>query len=428
MIDKKAPDPSSDDPKFYDRRQWMTTSAAVAGALIGTGSVRGQENIKHVREAQHGQSASNPGPDNKPISSVQPDADVPPPTDQGNPPNFWNTFSSQHRRIQPGGWARQVTVREFPISTTIAGVNMRLTPGGIRELHWHATAEWAIMLTGKARITNLDDHGRMFVTDVGVGDLWFFPQGNPHSIQGLPPDGCEFLLVFDDGKFSEDDTTLLSSWLRHTPPEVLAKNWQAPPSAVQKPYDIGPGGKWIFQADIPPSLDQDQKAAAQHVPLSPHDFTFRLMEMKPTYKTKGGEVRIVDSRVFKVSNMIAAAHVIVHPGGLRALHWHQNADEWQYYISGKGRMTVFFNGTLARTQDFEQGDVGYIPKTLPHYIENTGNEDLVFLETFRTDTFMEISLNGWLKTLPPELTAQTIDMDPQKAADLAKQDVPVIPA
>ncbi|MBV9937690.1 MAG: hypothetical protein JO150_04235, partial [Acidobacteriaceae bacterium] len=59
MIDKKAPDPSSDDPKFYDRRQWMTTSAAVAGALIGTGSVRGQENIKHVREAQHGQSASN---------------------------------------------------------------------------------------------------------------------------------------------------------------------------------------------------------------------------------------------------------------------------------------------------------------------------------------------------------------------------------
>lgn len=152
------------------------------------------------------------------------------------------------------------------------------------------------------------------------------------------------------------------------------------------------------------------------------------MEMKPTYKTKGGEVRIVDSHVFKVSNTIAAAHVIVHPGGLRALHWHQNADEWQYYISGKGRMTVFFNGTLARTQDFEPGDVGYIPKTLPHYIENTGNEDLVFLETFKTDTFMELSLNGWLKTLPPELTAQTIDMDPQKAADLAKQDVPVIPA
>lgn len=305
---------------------------------------------------------------------------------------------------------------------------MRLTPGGVRELHWHATAEWAIMLTGKARITNLDDHGRMFVTDVGVGDLWFFPQGNPHSIQGLPPDGCEFLLVFDDGRFSEDDTTLLSSWLRHTPPEVLAKNWQAPQSAVQKPYDIYPGGKWIFQADIPPPLEQDQKAAAQYAPLSPHDFAFRLMEMKPTYKTKGGEVRIVDSHVFKVSTAIAAAHVIVHPGGLRSLHWHQNQDEWQYFISGKGRQTVFFNGTLARTQDFDPGDIGYIPKTLPHYIENTGDTDLVFIEMFKTDTFMELSLNGWIKTLPPELTRQTIDMDPLKTSDLVKQDVPVIPA
>jgi len=91
-------------------------------------------------------------------------------------------------------------------------------------------------------------------------------------------------------------------------------------------------------------------------------------------------------------------------------------------------MTVFFNGTLARTQDFEAGDVGYIPKTLPHYIENTGNTDLVFLEMFKTDTFMELSLNGWLKTLPPELTAQTIDIDPLKNSDLVKQDVPVVPA
>jgi oxalate decarboxylase len=428
MTDTKGPDSPGDDKKAYDRRQWMTTSAAVAGALLATGSGRGQESLQHVREAQHSQSATNPGPDNKPITSVQPDADVPPPTDQGNPPNFWSTFSAQHRRIQPGGWARQVTVREFPISTTLAGVNMRLTPGGVRELHWHATAEWAIMLTGKARITNLDDHGRMFIADVGVGDLWFFPQGNPHSIQGLGPDGCEFLLVFDDGRFSEDDTTLLSSWLRHTPPEVLAKNWQAPESAIQKPYEIGAGGKWIFQADVPPPLDQDQKAAAQNKPLSPHDFAFRLMDMKPTFKTKGGEVRIVDSQVFKVSKAIAAAHIIIHPGGLRSLHWHQNQDEWQYYVSGKGRMTVFFNGTLARTQDFEPGDVGYIPKTLPHYIENTGDSDLVFLEMFRTDTFMELSLNGWLKTLPPELTAQTIDIDPLKIGDLVKHDVPVIPA
>jgi len=131
VIENKAPDSPNHDPKSYDRRRWMTTSATLAGALMAAGGVMAQENLQRVREAQHGQSATNPGPDNKPITSVQPDADVPPPTDQGNPPNFWNTFSSQHRRIQPGGWARQVTVREFPISTTLAGVNMRLSPGGV---------------------------------------------------------------------------------------------------------------------------------------------------------------------------------------------------------------------------------------------------------------------------------------------------------
>lgn len=416
-----------DEPKSVDRRQWMTTSAAVASALFAARGLSGQENVQHVREAEHGQSASNPGPDNKPISAVQPDAEIPPPTDQGNGAQFWSTFSAQHRRVQPGGWARQVTVRDFPLSTTIAGVNMRLTPGGVRELHWHAAAEWAIMLDGNARITNLDDHGRMFITDVGPGDLWFFPQGNPHSIQGLPPNGTEFLLVFDDGHFSEDDTTLFSSWLRHTPPEVLAKNWQVPTSAIENVYKIGPGGKWIFQADVPPPLDQDVKAVSVNPGLSPHDFAFRLMKMKPTFKTKGGEVRIVDSHVFPVSKTIAAAHVVVHPGGLRTLHWHQNQDEWQYYIAGQGRMTVFFNGTVARTQDFAAGDVGYIPKTLPHYIENTGDTDLIFLEMFKTDTFMELSLNGWLTHLPPELTAQTIDIDPKTLGDIAKQDFPVIP-
>jgi oxalate decarboxylase len=428
MNEKKDLDSSREVPKPVDRRTWLTASAAVAGTLVGARVARGQEKVQQVQEAEHGQSASNPGPDNKPIASVQPDADVPPSTDQGNAPQFWSTFSAQHRRIQPGGWARQVTVRDFPLSTTIAGVNMRLTAGGCRELHWHAAGEWAIMLDGKARITNLDDHGRMFIADVGVNDLWFFPQGNPHSIQGLPPHGCEFLLVFDDGHFSEDDTTLLSSWLRHTPPEVVAKNWQVPQAAVRNIYGVGAGGKWIFQGDIPPALEEDQKAAALHGPLSPHDFAFRLMQMKPTFESKGGEVRIVDSHVFKVSTAVAAAHVIVHPGGMRSLHWHQNADEWQYYIAGKGRMTVFFNGTLARTQDFDAGDVGYIPKTLPHYIENIGDTDLVFLEMFKTDTFMELSLNGWIKGLPSELTAQTIDTDPQKAADLGKQDVPVVPA
>ena len=103
---------------------------------------------------------------------------------------------------------------------------MRLNAGGVRELHWHKAAEWAYMLYGSARITAVDAQGRNFVDDVGVGDLWYFPAGIPHSIQGLGPDGCEFLLVFDDGDFDEDNTFLLSDWFKHTPNDVLAQEFR----------------------------------------------------------------------------------------------------------------------------------------------------------------------------------------------------------
>ena len=184
-MDKAADNSSQEDSKLVSRRRWKTGSAALAAALTATSELAAQENLQQVRQAQHGESASNPGPDNEPIAPYTP-TQTSAPMDQGNPPNFWSTFSAQHRRIQPGGWARQVRVREFPISTTIAGVNMRLTPGGVREIHWPATAEWANMLTGKARITNMHDHGRMFVADVGVGDLRFFPQGNHLVTQDVP--------------------------------------------------------------------------------------------------------------------------------------------------------------------------------------------------------------------------------------------------
>jgi oxalate decarboxylase len=148
-----------------------------------------------------------------------------------------------HKRVQPGGWTRQVTAADLHVSKEIAGVQMRLVAGGIRELHWHNASEWALMLAGGARITCIDPDGRSFVDDVKEGDIWNFPSGYPHSIQGLPPDGCEFLLVFDDGDFDEYETVLLTDWMVHTPPEVLAKNFGVPatafpPPAVRRPIHL----------------------------------------------------------------------------------------------------------------------------------------------------------------------------------------------
>ena len=150
--------------------------------------------------------------------------------------------------------------------------------------------------------------------------------------------------------------------------------------------------------------------------------------MTPTIKTKSGEVRVLDSQNFPVSGTIAAAHVIVHPGGLRELHWHQNADEWQYYIQGKGRMTVFFTGAKARTADFSAGDVGYVPRVFGHYIENTGDTDLVFLEMFKAPRFEDLSLSQWVTHLPPELLSAHINVQKSLLAGLSDKKMAVVPA
>jgi oxalate decarboxylase len=190
------------------------------------------------------------GARNKPLESENPDALLPPATDAGSLPNLKFSFDTAHMRVTDGGWARQVTVNELPVATTLAGVNMHLNPGAIRELHWHSAAEWAVMLAGRARITAVDAQGRNFVADVGEGDLWNFPSGIPHSIQGFA-EGCEFMLVFDDGDFSEFDTFLLTDWFAHTPRDVLAKNFGVPEAAFARiPPDIE-SERYISRATCP---------------------------------------------------------------------------------------------------------------------------------------------------------------------------------
>ena len=192
--------------------------------------------------------ASIMGPRNEPLERQNPDLLSSPYTDAGTIPNLKFPFAAARSRLATGGWAREVTARELPIATTLAGVNMRLKPGGIRERHWHKEAEWAFMVAGQAQITAIDQDGHNFIDEVSAGDLWHFPAGIPHSIQGLR-DGCEFLLVFDDGNFSENETLLLSDWVVHTPREVLAKNFGLPESTFANlPEDVE-HIRWIF--DLP---------------------------------------------------------------------------------------------------------------------------------------------------------------------------------
>ena len=363
--------------------------------------------------------ASILGPTNPTRQAQDPDLVASPKTDHGTVPNLRWSFADSHNHLEPGGWGRQTTIRELPVATTIAGVNMRLTAGGVREMHWHTTAEWAYMIAGNARITAVDENGCTFQDDVAAGDLWFFPAGIPHSIQGLEPDGCEFLLAFDDGNFTEEGTFLLTDWFEHTPKSVLAKNFGVPEST----FDSVPAKPWwIFQTDVPGPLDGPEGAGSV-----PQSFSYHLSQQEPI-QTKGGTVRIADSTVFPASTDIAVAAVEVEPGGMREMHWHPNAAEWQLYLSGQARMTVFAANGNARTFDYQAGDVGSVPPVMGHYIENTGTDTLRFLELFRSARYADVSLRQWLAFTPAQLVRAHLGFDASDFAPVPTQKTPVVPA
>ncbi|MCY8986836.1 oxalate decarboxylase family bicupin [Bacillus atrophaeus] len=348
-----------------------------------------------------------------------PDMLVPPETDHGTVENLKFSFSDTHNRLEKGGYAREVTVRELPVSDNIASVNMRLKPGAIRELHWHKEAEWAYVIYGSARITLVDEKGRSFIDDVGEGDLWYFPSGLPHSIQALD-EGCEFLLVFDNGGFSENSTFQLTDWLAHTPQDVVAANFGLTEKNIA---NLPSKEKYIFETSLPGSLENDQVEGPNGE--VPHPFSYRLLEQEPI-TTDGGKVWIADSSNFTVSKTIASALVEVEPGGMREMHWHPNTDEWQYFISGQAKMTVFASDGHARTFNYQAGDVGYVPFAMGHYVQNTGDEPLFFLEIFKDDHYADVSLNQWLAMLPETFVQNHVNLGKEFTDALQKEKHPVI--
>jgi oxalate decarboxylase len=408
----------------FSRRNFLGRSSAALAAAASLPILASAQQTRDMSGDNHkGVNETQPGPVNKPLDASEPDSVFPPTTDAGGQPPFKYPFSFAHKRVEDGGWTRQVTARDLAISKKVAGVEMRLVKGGIRELHWHVGSEWAFMTYGSARITAVDQNGRGFVEDVNEGDVWLFPGGIPHSIQGLGPDGAQFVLVFDDGNFNEFETFLLTDWLHHTPKEVLAKNFNAPESTFK---NVPTRELFIFPRDLPRPLEEEKKEVYAGSGPVPNSFAFFPSKMKPTKESAGGSVKVVDRKNFPATNT-AAAIVTVKPGGLRELHWHPNEDEWQYYVKGDARMTVFAAGGHARTMDFHSGDVGYIQRSMPHYIENIGDNDLLFLEVFPTPEYQDISLAEWLAHTPSRLVDQHLATGEDFLRKIAKTEAVITP-
>ena len=367
-----------------DRRSFLSRSTVVAGGLLAYNLM-----LTSKAETAPTQSTASGKGQAKGKSTPLPD--------------FRISLTQQPPRVLPGGTAREASAREFPVSKNIAGVLMTLKPGGLRELHWHANAaEWAYVIEGHVRMTVVDPQGRMEVVDFGPGDIWYFPHGHAHSIQGLGlgPGDAKFLLVFDNGYFSEFATFSFTDWLAQTPREIVAKNLNLPASDLK---DLPGKEVYIAQGPVPPPLPVTPISGPGTVLAPPLTHKYSLGSEKPFRRYPDGEVRMASAKEFPISTTMTGALLNLNPGALRELHWHPNADEWQYVLSGKMRLTVFASHGLAKVVELSAGDIGFAPMGYGHALENVGYTPAELILVFNSGEYQEISLSTVLAVQPAYL-------------------------
>ncbi len=381
----------------FQRRDFLTGAAAFAAGVTAA--------LTATRRAE----AGNPSFMNN----------VPNPLLSGKElPNFKFALEKSRGKVMGKSTAKEATVEQFPISKGIAGVSMQLEAGVMRELHWHATAaEWAFVDRGRVRTTVFGPGGQAETNDFEPGDVWYFPRGHGHMLECLGNEPCHFVLIFDNGYFSEFGTFSITDWMGHAPKALLAKNFGLPEST----FDGFPREEVYWsKGAVPPQPAAGTLGSVNQAPLT---HKWQLLANDPRVDNKGGRLWLVDSTKFPISKTITGAILDLEPGALRELHWHPSADEWQYVLEGKISMTMFGSHGRFRTETLEQGDVGYVPQGYGHSIENVGDKKCRVLIGFNSGIYEEIDLSEWIAGNPPDVLATNFSKPASLFQKFPKKDV-----
>jgi oxalate decarboxylase len=317
-----------------------------------------------------------------------------------------------------GGWARDLTARQLPIATGIAGAHLFLNPGGVREMHWHSSAEWAYVIAGQCQVTVIDPDGGLEVVNFGVGDTWSFPAGHAHAIQTLGEAPCHAILAFDDGLYGDHGTFGLSDWLSRLDPATLRAAFNLPDTVSR---NLPEGEVYIAQGPVIPSggsVARDERrfnAAASH--------RFALAQTQPVIACAAGTLRIAPAQAFPISTTMTGFSETLLPGALHTPHWHPGANEWHFLLEGRSRVTVFEPEKRLATADLTPGDCAYIPKAAAHMIENIGVELCTFVGVHDSPGHQECSLSQWLALAPRQVIAANLGLREEELAGLPKEPI-----
>lgn len=338
------------------------------------------------------------------------------PRKPGDAQAFTASLDSGPIKATSGGWARDLTTNQLPIATGIAGAHLFLNAGGIREMHWHSSAEWAYVIAGRCQATVVDPAGVMEIVNFGPGDTWSFPAGHAHAIQALGASPCHAVLTFDDGRYGEHGTFGLSDYMSRLDGAMLHTTLGVSDVVAQR---LPEGETYIVQGPVV-RLESEQAIEERRLDAM-RSHRFALSESKPLIETEAGSLRVASAAAFPISSTMTGFLQTLQPGAIHAPHWHPGGNEWQFLLEGRTKVTLFEAEKRMASAEMAPGDCAYLPRAVGHTVQNIGTGPCHIVGVHDTASYAECSLSQWLSTVPTHLIAANLGLTESEVASLPRR-------
>jgi oxalate decarboxylase len=320
-------------------------------------------------------------------------------------PPFVYRLEASEPQIRPAGTLRTATRANIPALSGVAIYSEVIEPGGMRELHWHANAnELSVCLSGEGEVGILTGRGEKATFPVRAGSVTSVPLGYAHYLRNIGADPLRFVIAFSN---EVPDSLDLSGVLPWFPGEII--NQAVAGASAGLPFLPLRGDQAIVP--VAPSAGPPPDSGA----------TFTVNEDQVQVQTfAGGTARPVHVEDLAALQDLTIFFLTIDPFGLREPHWHTNASELNYCVSGLAQIGLVAPNGGAQTFTVGPGDVAYLPANWFHYIASISDEPLDLLIFFTNPAPDHIDLSQMTDYFAPEVLAASFGLDPAVFAALPK--------
>lgn len=271
------------------------------------------------------------------------------------------------QKICQNGSRTDVTVNELPALKGMSLSLLNLTPTGIREPHWHPNAhELSYCLEGKGLMTIFSPGSGHDTFTISPGEIVFVPQGYIHHIENIGSSPLKLLICFNH---ENPEDLNLSAGISSMPNHILGETFGLDPQFFEH---LKKNINGVFISKKLSTNDNEQIDVVRNAFLTNH-FKMNVENEQAQVSNAGGNVKMSNSFLMPTLEGLSLYAVNLAKGGAREPHWHPNASELNYLISGNARITLVSPGGKVETFDMQPGDMSFLPQGYLHHIENVSN-------------------------------------------------------